>query len=339
MRRPRQKPKTLKPRVNGVTFGICTVSPFTAERETLYKAAAAMGFSVVRAGCSWQTVQPEKDGAWDWEATDKEVALIRKYGMNVYLNAGGAPRWAAEGKLTYESVEQLMDDSPGCTEWSHDERIIKFAEERDYCGANPAHIDPQAMRTFAEKLARRYAGQVQWWGVWNEPGFPIFYPPAFKGEWYGQFTSEIVAPFTEGARSVLPKAKLVGPEAEDWGTLDRLLKAEKESGERWYDVISFHPYAWAGPFPQDSYRRMDEEFMKVAEEYRGDREVWVSEINGGDAKTKVEYMREMSRRKITTLIWLQPEDFFEADRKTPNELGRGVEALFAETRRRRVVTV
>jgi hypothetical protein len=338
----------VKPRINGVSFGSCgsNIRVDASRSPALMAALGKLGCSRIRLGVPWDLVNPEP-GVFDWTKLDAEVKAITDAGMLVYANPTSAPRWAAEGKPTYLWPAQLMADSECCVAWVRpymppDGPVIRFAAERDYC-SSPAHIDPEAMSAFGAALGERYKGRIQWYGIWNEPGFPIFYPPS-RGNpedplseidpegWPRQLCAEVIAPFTEGVRMSHPSAKFVGPEAESWWTMERILALEAEQRAHWFDVISFHPYAW-GEFPGNSYDRMDKEFMPCVERWRNGRDAWISEINGdGDL---VEYMREISKRAIECVIWLNADTWFEKDLSL-NERGLGVESLFKATRRRAV---
>src|SRR6185436_5165265 len=168
------------------------------------------------------------------------------------------------------------------------------ANENDYC-TEPPHIDAEAAREFGAALAARYGDRITWYAAWNEPGMDLYWP-AIKMEdpdvAIGRLLDEVTIPFTEGVRSMRPEAQFVGPEADGHGILDEALRQEGARNLHLFDAISFHPYSW-GTFPEDSYKRIDQEFMPVSMEHRSGRPIWFSESGDDGTGRIVEWTRSV----------------------------------------------
>lgn len=300
---PKPKPEAKPPRI---VFG-CSWENFNHAPAAGMKALADIGFSFVRCWIFWNSANP-KPGVFDWSKVDADIAAIRGAGLKVYANMLWAPEWAAEGQKTY------LPYNDGCTEWvdpNDGSKGIKFAESRPYC-TKPAHIDPNAVREFARALAERHGDAISWYSAWNEPGGE-FYWPAWRSdgpeEGIRRLREEVLLPFTEGIFAARPAAEFAGPEADAEGVLDQVLQQERK-GIPLFDAISIHPYSW-GKFPEDSYKRLDDLFMPIANARRFGRPIWLSEIGDDGTGRIIEWTREVIKRDISLICYHDPRQWFE----------------------------
>jgi hypothetical protein len=261
----------------------------------LARELVTMGTRFIRVFVFWNSANPSP-GVFDWKKIDADIDAVRSAGMVVYANVIWAPAHASEGKPTY------LPYTDGCSAWNtkHAADGIRFASERDYC-ARPAHIDPNATFAFAKAFAERYGRNITYWGIGNEPGIQLYWPPRRESDGWpdtDRLIAELIEPFNRGVRSVFPDALFVGPEADSSGVFGELARKESEAKAQWYDVFSFHPY---GANPEETLRRVDKEFLPEIENFRGHRDVWISEMgfdeNGPNFRKQMsDFMGEIANR-------------------------------------------
>ena len=99
----------------------------------------------------WVNVQPTRRGQFSWATLDSQVSSALSIGVNSILLTltGPVPDWARGGSHPYAPPGNMKD-------WS------------DFCGA----------------VATRYRGYVDFYQVWQEPGWDIDAPPAERGVVY-----------------------------------------------------------------------------------------------------------------------------------------------------------
>jgi len=235
---------------------------------------AMMGTRFVRIFVFWDSCNPQK-GVFDWTKPDADIDAVSSAKMQVYFNFYWCPEWACGGFKTY------LPYTAGCSTLING--VLGFARNLDYC-VNPPPIDPDAAFAFGKAAAERYGSKVDYWGVWNEPGGQNYWPrpddpPSFF-DVFARLVNQVVLPFTKGVRSVLPDAKFVGMEADSHGLVGDMLQAEKDTGVRLFDAIGIHTYP-EGKLPDevdDAFRRIDQDYLPIMKDLRGDREVWVTEM-------------------------------------------------------------
>src|SRR4051812_40513857 len=125
---------------------------------------------VLRVSVGWDGVEPER-GRFDFAFLDALVELMRAHGIHLIPYVAYTPRWAVR--------------SPG----------------PDYWRQPPAEVS--AFAEVMATLAKRYAGRIGSWELWNEPDN--------KDYWLGSPT-EYAALLAAGARAVhaaAPSAQVV----------------------------------------------------------------------------------------------------------------------------------
>jgi hypothetical protein len=94
---------------------------------------------------------------YDWFKTDRIVQLAKANGIKLMFTVSGpGPHWASE--------------SPS------------------RCGRNPCSFRPKASEfgQFAQAVAKRYNGQVDWYSLYNEPNLKGWVKPEIKGTRFGR---------------------------------------------------------------------------------------------------------------------------------------------------------
>lgn len=106
-----------------------------------------LGVTHTRGDLTWSEIQPGPD-KWEWREFDRAIGLYTEAGIEPQLLLGYSARWAA----------------PENTRDATDPTVWMFA---------PPDLD--AWTRFVGTAARRYADQVTFWEVWNEPDLTNFW--------------------------------------------------------------------------------------------------------------------------------------------------------------------
>lgn len=160
--------------------------------------------------------------------------------------------------------------------------------------------DPAQYAAFAGMLAKRYAGRVSDWEVWNEPDIPLFWRPSPDPAAYAQLLKAASA----AIRAANPHAVVVGGSVT-FGNV-KFLKALYADGVKGtFDVLSVHPYTLTrAPGDQrDRYHSLSAilDDMRAVMLANGDgaTPVWVTELgwavvglNSVSPSQRVEYLAQ-----------------------------------------------
>jgi hypothetical protein len=182
-----------------------------------------MGTRIIRlwnTGTTWRDVEPTNNG-WNWTSgggyrLDMYVNFITRTqpGTAILYTLGQTPQWA--------SSTPTVDGLYGM-------------------GASGAPTNLEDWRDYVRVLARRYAGKIRYWELWNEPD----YAPHWAGS-----TATLVEMARIAREELLaadPNNKLVSPgltKGQGMQALDRYLSAGM--GEH-VDIIGYHWYYWTDP--------------------------------------------------------------------------------------------
>jgi hypothetical protein len=237
-----------------------------AVRDTWFERTLDTGARIVRIPVSWrfvttrQPVAPSNpaDPAYDFGLVDAIVSDARAKGLRVMIQVLQAPQWA-EGAGAPAGVE------PGT--WKP---------------------DPEAFRSFAEALGRRYSGQfvgpsgplpeVEYFEVWNEPNLSRFLTPQWEGTRPESAIHyrRLLNAFYDGVKVAHPGAQVVAGATAPYGDpghprtgrmrplrflrevlcLKRHGAAECPTPPR-LDVLSHHPISLSGGPKQSAIHRDD----------------------------------------------------------------------------------
>ncbi len=165
----------------------------------------------------WAYLEP-RIGQYNWNHTDQVIEHANRQGLTVIARLGYVPEWARPK----ESTPLYLGN----------ERFVDFGE-------------------FAAKFAERYAGQVDYIQIWNEPNLAL--------EWgYDRVDPE---KYVEMLRIVYPMIKEANPEVQvlagalaptlatadsEWGMNDLdYLQAMYDAGAAdYFDALAIHAYGW-----------------------------------------------------------------------------------------------
>jgi hypothetical protein len=144
---------------------------------------AQLGVRSARLDFNWFDFEPQQ-GQWNWGYLDQVMMNARANGLSIYATVAYTPQWAS-------SV-------PTCTPQGATE-TAKCENKRPANVANWTNAVTQ--------VVTRYRGQVECWGIWNEPNLRTF----FDGN-QDQFVNEIFLPAAAAIRAADPTGKICGPE-------------------------------------------------------------------------------------------------------------------------------
>ena len=165
----------------------------------------------------WAYIEPRM-GQYNWNHTDEVIEHANRQGLTVIARLGYVPEWA-----------RPQDSTPL---YLGNERFVDFGD-------------------FAAKFAARYAGQVDYIQIWNEPNLAL--------EWgYERVDPE---KYAEMLRVVYPMIKEANPDVQvlagalaptlappdsEWGMNDLdYLQAMYDAGAAdYFDALAIHAYGW-----------------------------------------------------------------------------------------------
>lgn len=164
---------------------------------------AASGAEWVRIDFIWAWVEPEPD-RFTWEVYDGVVREARARGLRIYATLAYTPDWATSG-ATWIGVP----DNP--------------ADWYDVCF----------------RAATRYRGQVDHWGMWNEPNNDRFFQGGRR-----DYIDGILRTGSAAVRAANPAAKVCGPELAhlDSAHWDGWLTEVLDDASDALDVVTHHVY-------------------------------------------------------------------------------------------------
>lgn len=161
-------------------------------------------------GTTWRDIEPQK-GRWDFFRLDMYVNHVAKNdpAANILYTLGKTPQWAS----STPNVNGLYG-----------------------AGASGAPRSMDDWRNYVRTVARRYAGKIRYWEIWNEPD----YAP----HWTGPIST--LVEMSRIARQELlaadPKNVIVGPgfsAGEGMRVLEEYLVA---GGGQHVDIVAYHWY-------------------------------------------------------------------------------------------------
>ncbi|MEW6337244.1 MAG: beta-galactosidase [Acidobacteriota bacterium] len=171
--------------------------------EQVLDALRAAGVEWIRIDFIWAWVEPEQD-SFDWQTYDRVVAAARARGLRIFATLAYTPAWATA-------------ESP----WTGVPR------------------DPLDWYDVCYRAVSRYRGQVEAWGMWNEPNLPRFWQGG-----RGDYIDRILVPGSRAVRAADPSAKVCGPElahlqSASW---DVWLREVLDRAASFLDVVTHHIY-------------------------------------------------------------------------------------------------
>jgi hypothetical protein len=219
-----------------------------------YDVMKSAGIRWVRYVLYWNLANPFPD-VYDFKTADYEISEMQKRGAIVWISIYGAPEHANQGSAAHIPMNCVDANMP---------------RNRELCDNAPP-LDREAWVKFVRKTAEHFRGRVHYYGFWNEPNYPMFWPREDQQE----LIDTLLVPGYDTLKAVNPWAQVVGPETDDIGNLRLHLQREKNSGRRYFDIISYHAYAWSDDYYQAAVRAR--QFQSVAEQFAEGRRIWITE--------------------------------------------------------------
>jgi hypothetical protein len=238
------------------------------------EAVGRTGASWYRLAVDWSAIEKAK-GQYDWGYVDNAVNTATAKGLRVLGVLLYTPTWARPPALN-----SLMPSVPP-------------ANAADYAD-------------FAGKAAKRYAGRVQAWQMWNEPNLPIFMG----------FTDNRAAVYAGLAKAAYPAIKAANPGAtvvlsglsrkpgpdSPAGFLRQLYDAGVGGS---FDAAAAHPYVTPGGIaadPEGGWSAIGQmrEVMNGAGD--GGKKIWLTELGAPTADTAEGVSPQEQAKQITDVL-------------------------------------
>jgi hypothetical protein len=209
--------------------------------QTAADRVAQSGAGWAREDIHWFRIQPKPD-VWDWEFTDRAIALLHQRGIAIVAVIGHPPGWA--------------------TPWRHDPSA----------GVSFHAPDPQRFAQFAAAVVTRYRSVITHWEIWNEPDNVHFWKPAPDARAYATLLKWASA----AVRRADPAARVIFGGINPFDT-SFLGTVAAEGAWSSFDILAIHPYVNPRSPEQGQLERAADAVRTVMDRY-GTRPLWVTEI-------------------------------------------------------------
>src|SRR5689334_23111543 len=241
-------------------WGVVPQSNLSADQ---YQRLGAGGAESVRIPVGWGSVQPAKNGAFDWSGFDSQVEAAAKAGIKVLPFLSGAPEWAVPAKKVpgaggLKAPAHLPVSGAGRTGWAAfvTAAVARYGPTGSFWSEHPG-VPKRPIRV---------------WQIWNEPNFKYFIAKPNPTE-YGKLVKNSYAALKvadpgaqvvlaglfarpKGSRNAAGKHKSLNWYASDF--LDQMYKTTTGLKAN-YSGAALHPYTInASELPG-----VTEEFRKV----------------------------------------------------------------------------
>lgn len=221
----------------------------------------SMGVQWLRIDIGWDDVQAKNAQTYDWGPTDTIVKTARAKGFEVLATLAYTPAWA----------RPLTCLSPSC-----------------------APIFNSNFATFAGQAAKRYAADITYWEVWNEPNITKFWLPKPNA-----------AKYADMLKSTYPVIKAANPAAQvisaglspaentksNIAPRDFLAALYKAGAGKSFDIVGYHPYSYPAPattnYNWSAWSQMGDQSTSIRSIMQAngdaDKHVWVTEYGAPTA--------------------------------------------------------
>ena len=194
---------------------------YTAEElPRVLELARRAGFYWLRQSFPWAEIEPVQ-GEYHWDTWDRIVNAAQEQGLGLVAVLETSPSWA--------------------------QRPADRAERQ----APPQY--PTTFGLFVSELARRYAGRISWYQVWDQPNIA---PNWGSGPVDPQGYVRLLRVATGGIRSADPAAHVLSaalapntePGGRNMSDVLFLRGVYQSGGKGWFDALAAKPYGfWSGP--------------------------------------------------------------------------------------------
>jgi hypothetical protein len=270
-----------------------------------------LGTKIVRlwdTGTTWRDLKPSP-GAWDFTTNgarrlDMYVDYVRRNDpqADILYTLGQTPTWASSTPWV---------DSPYGP------------------GAGGAPSDMNDWRDYVRTLARRYAGRIHYWELWNEPDYTPFFNSGFDK------LVEMARIAREELLAADPNNRLIGPGfSTDQGMtgLETFLVA---GGGQYIDMVGFHWYY--GSNPEALVASIDNVRNVMKAHGIADKPLWNTEgaficnpavVDCSTAQPTAEESRSVNARALLLMAGKGVQNFNFYVWETLDPMGKLVEADF-----------
>ncbi len=227
---------------------------------------ADIGIGSFRVDAEWSLNEP-RDGELVFDETDRVVSALKARGAFVDLVVSYTPSWASGSSST----------------------------------AAPPR-DPSRFVSYVREVVRRYRGQVDCIGIWNEPNLSQFWAGSRS-----QYIDDILVPSLRAIKEEAPEMRTCGPDLSSAGNArnDWLGPILSAAGPL-LDIITQHQYD-GGDTPSGRVREIERTHDFIASRGYGDKPFWITET-GWDAprfsrSTQARYLRDMMAAMQSRPYW------------------------------------
>jgi hypothetical protein len=288
------------------------------------KQAEGIRFATIRlwdCGVCWNQLETSP-GNWNFDQFDRLVSYAVNNKIELVYVLGQTPGWATSDLLDSTGVYGI--------------------------GANHVPKTIELWENYVRTVASRYIGKIQYYEVWNEPNFPIFFNGSVEQ------MSELTRSAGKLLKSIDPNIQVISPGIIA-GTFDWLPKSN--SGANWLqtylsltpaaciDIIGAHFYTPEKASPEQELIPLTKSFKQVLQRFNIDKPVWNTEQGYGamDPAKRVNYQGDTAvgvavRTYLINLMegidrvywynWSNREFcslyLVEEDRITPTEAARAI---------------
>ncbi len=268
-------------------YGICAHIPSDAAMDRL----AAAGVVWLRCDFNWVSMEPHRKGAFDWAETDRLVASARARGQRIFATLAYTPGWANGGRHHRFPPNDVRD-------WTD----------------------------FVAACVNRYKGDIQHWGMWNEPNLSGF----FEGS-RTDYIDRILKPGAAAAKAADPTCSVLGPELAHLvgGRWDEWLEDVMRRASDSIDIVSHHMYKGDAPetFLNIDGRPWRGKTVKwILDRYGRGQELWLTEVGWNTGRVSEAHQAREYPRLLGGVLersYLTKVFFYEAtdDPSIPDKWG------------------
>ena len=258
-------------RANAVSDEFFGIVPAQRPASNEFQTMGQAGVGTYRFHLNWARIQPTEGGAYDWSATDEEVASAARNGIRTLPFIFGSPDYVASAHL---------EPPLGSTE-------SKEAWKR-FLGEAAARYGPGG--TFWEEFAVSDPGvepqPVTAWQIWNEQNSPSFFEPKPSPRKY----AELLKISDDAISAENPDAEIVlggmfGTPSRNrgifsWKFLKRLYRVKGVASR--FDAVALHPYS-PNLFGIKAQIELARKQMRRAGD--GRTPIWITELGWGSGGT------------------------------------------------------
>lgn len=161
--------------------------------------AASLGAEFIRIDGNWYDLEPTR-GHFTWEWLDDLIATATSLGLQAYVTIGYSPSWIG-----------TRNTPPPVAEW----------------------------KLFIRAFGERYAGKIQFLGIWNEPN--ILYAGSVE-----RYVNDLFNPASEVLESIDHNYRACGPDLSTQGQWRPWLHTFLREARGTVDILTVHAYGSPG---------------------------------------------------------------------------------------------